>query len=239
MTPGFFVFLVEIGIDSRSDFTQSCVLYGFTAVFVLKTDQLDEDDRESCGGTVASSQGEQESSIELNDTTGSNAMNDARRSSATNPRPALIAQAFLLEWMALGWMSVEAAVALWSGTAAHSLTLVAFGFDSVIELASAGVLIWRLTVYVVAGAAWGLRQHQSIAIPTMVILSRAKIRVAEQLGSRALRADAVEAITCGYLSAVVIVGSIVLRLSRSRSFSSKRVARLGSATTAASFEGFA
>ncbi len=79
----------------------------------------------------------------------------------------------------------------------------------------------------------------AIAIPTMVILSRAKIRVAEQLGSRALRADAVEAITCGYLSAVVIVGSIVLRLSRSRTFSSKRVARLGSATTAASFEGFA
>jgi len=35
-------------------------------------------------------------------------------------------------------MSVEAAVALWSGIAAHSLTLVAFGFDSVIELASAG-----------------------------------------------------------------------------------------------------
>lgn len=36
------------------------------------------------------------------------------------------------------WMSVEAAVALWSGIAAHSLTLVAFGFDGVIELASAG-----------------------------------------------------------------------------------------------------
>lgn len=104
------------------------------------------------------------------------------------------------------WKSVEAAVALWSGIAAHSLTLVAFGLDSVIELASAGVVLWRLTVYVVAGAAWGLRQHQSaefslpgllvaaIAIPTMVILSRAKIRVAEQLGSRPLRADAVEAI---------------------------------------------
>jgi len=40
----------------------------------------------------------------------------------------------------------------------------------------------------------------------MVLLSRAKIRVAEQLGSKALRADAVEAITCGYLSAVVVVG---------------------------------
>lgn len=42
----------------------------------------------------------------------------------------------------------------------------------------------------------------------MVFLLRAKIRVAEQLGSRALRADAIEAITCSYLSTVVVVGLI-------------------------------
>lgn len=176
-------------------------------------------------------------------------MSDTRTDSIATPRPVLIAKAFLLEWITLAWMSVEAAVALWSGLAARSLTLVAFGFESVIELASAGVLIWRLTVeikhgqefsefaerragqiagallfalavYVVASAAWGLWQHRSaefslsgltvavIAIPTMVVLSRSKIRVAEQLGSRALRADAIEAITCGYLSAVVVVGLI-------------------------------
>ena len=41
-------------------------------------------------------------------------------------------------------MAVEAAVAIASGIAARSITLVAFGLDSVIELASAGVLIWRL-----------------------------------------------------------------------------------------------
>ncbi len=118
-----------------------------------------------------------------------------------------------------------------------------------IELASGGVLMWRLTVeikrgrafsesaerragkiagallfalaaYVVVSATWSLWQHQRadfsipglivavIAIPAMIALSRAKIRVAEQFGSRALRADAVEAITCGYLSAVVVVGLI-------------------------------
>ena len=42
-------------------------------------------------------------------------------------------------------MAVEAAVAIASGIAARSVTLVAFGLDSVIELASAGVLIWRLS----------------------------------------------------------------------------------------------
>jgi divalent metal cation (Fe/Co/Zn/Cd) transporter len=60
-------------------------------------------------------------------------------------RQKLIRQAFRLEWLTVGWMAVEAAVAVASGIAAHSITLVAFGLDSVIELASAGVLIWRLS----------------------------------------------------------------------------------------------
>ena len=61
-------------------------------------------------------------------------------------RQILIRQAFRLEWLTVGWMAVEAAVALASGIAARSITLIAFGMDSVIELASAGVLIWRLSL---------------------------------------------------------------------------------------------
>jgi hypothetical protein len=63
-----------------------------------------------------------------------------------NDRTAMIHQVFWLECLTLAWMTVEAAVAIASGIAADSLTLVAFGIDSVIELASAGVLVWRLTV---------------------------------------------------------------------------------------------
>ena len=40
----------------------------------------------------------------------------------------------------------------------------------------------------------------------MYPLAGRKLRIAEALGSRALRADAMEAITCGYLSVVAIVG---------------------------------
>jgi divalent metal cation (Fe/Co/Zn/Cd) transporter len=50
-----------------------------------------------------------------------------------------------LEWLTVGWMAAEAAIAIGSGIAAQSITLLAFGLDSVIELASAGVLIWRLS----------------------------------------------------------------------------------------------
>ncbi len=60
-------------------------------------------------------------------------------------RERLIRRAFRLERLTIGWMAVEAVVAIWSGVAAGSLSLTAFGLDSVIELASAGVLIWRLS----------------------------------------------------------------------------------------------
>jgi Co/Zn/Cd efflux system component len=41
-------------------------------------------------------------------------------------------------------MVVEAAAALWAAVTAGSLSLLAFGLDSGVELASAGVLVWRL-----------------------------------------------------------------------------------------------
>src|SRR5260370_1808977 len=61
-------------------------------------------------------------------------------------REELIERAFRLEWITAGWMVVEAAVAIGSGVAARSLTLIAFGADSVIELLSACLLLWRLRV---------------------------------------------------------------------------------------------
>ncbi len=153
----------------------------------------------------------------------------------------------MFEWITIAWMVIEAVVAIGSGIAAHSITLTAFGLDSVIELISAVVLIWRLGVelkhgkefsataerraskigggllfalaaYVVLGAAWSIWNGQGeefsmiglalavAAIPIMYFLAKRKIYLAERIGSRALRADAVESITCGWLSCVVVVG---------------------------------
>ncbi len=158
----------------------------------------------------------------------------------------LIREAFRLEWLTIGWMTVEAVVAISAGIMVGSLVLIAFGLDSVIELASAGVLMWRLSVelrrgqkfseraeriasrigggllfllaaYVTAAAVWQLWKGTGeefswpgfivalIAIPAMRYLARRKIAIAEKIGSRALRADAMEAVTCGWLSLVVVV----------------------------------
>src|SRR5712692_8428465 len=68
-------------------------------------------------------------------------------SAAMQPdRSALVQAAFRIEWLTAVWMAIEAVVAIWSGIAAHSLSLIAFGADSVIELLSVVVVSLRLTV---------------------------------------------------------------------------------------------
>lgn len=59
-------------------------------------------------------------------------------------RRGLVRAAFRLEAATLAWMTLEAVIGIGAGAAAGSLSLTAFGLDSVIELASALVLIWRL-----------------------------------------------------------------------------------------------
>jgi divalent metal cation (Fe/Co/Zn/Cd) transporter len=122
---------------------------------------------------------------------------------------------------------------------------IAFGLDSVIELVSASVLMWRLSIelrhgqqfseraertasriggafllllaaYVTTAALWHLWKGTGeefswpgfivalVAIPAMRYLAHRKITIAEKIGSRALRADAIEAVTCGWLSFVVV-----------------------------------
>src|SRR5260370_16448474 len=68
------------------------------------------------------------------------------RNGALERRGGLVEQALRLEGLTAAWMLIEAAVAIGSGIAAHSLTLIAFGADSVIELLSALLLLWRLTL---------------------------------------------------------------------------------------------
>jgi divalent metal cation (Fe/Co/Zn/Cd) transporter len=166
---------------------------------------------------------------------------------ANAARADLVSAAFVLEWLTLAWVILEAALGIWASVSAHSVSLMAFGADSVIEATSASVLLWRLnvelregqalseeaerkaskiggvllfalTAYVVVSAAWALcaREGQEFSriglaitaatIPIMYVLAKRKIAVAEQIDSRALRADAMESITCGWLSSVVLAG---------------------------------
>src|SRR5438874_7191165 len=166
--------------------------------------------------------------------------------------------ALRLTYITLGWMTIEGAASLLLGWASKSLLLEAFGIDSVIELFSAAVLLWRLRVeangiatsehidqverraarligyslyalvaYIVLNSSYGLfiakritDTHESVwgifigavAKVGMPILAGYKLKVAARLNSRALRADAIESITCGYLSIVLMIGLAATRL---------------------------
>jgi divalent metal cation (Fe/Co/Zn/Cd) transporter len=166
--------------------------------------------------------------------------------------------ALTLTYITIGWMTIEGAAALWLGWASKSLLLEVFGIDSIIELFSGFVLLWRLrveavglatadhaeeverraaryvgyslyvlVVYVLFNSGYGLfvakritDTHESVwgiaiglvAKIGMPILAGYKLKVAARLNSRALRADAVESITCGYLSIVLMIGLAATRL---------------------------
>ena len=51
--------------------------------------------------------------------------------------------ALILVIAALLWNLAEAVVALWAGIGTGSVSLLAFGLDSIIELLAGGVLVWR------------------------------------------------------------------------------------------------
>lgn len=102
-------------------------------------------------------------------------------------------------------MVVEAVVAIGAGLAAHSLVLVAFGADSVIELVSSSALLWRLYVERNQASVLGL----GIAIASsilMPILAAAKKRIGRQIGSKALEADGSCSMVCAYMSWIVLAG---------------------------------
>ncbi len=60
------------------------------------------------------------------------------------PRVSLLRLARRLELLTIVWAAVEASIGLWGARQGHSLSLAAFGFDSLIEMLSAAALLWRL-----------------------------------------------------------------------------------------------
>lgn len=53
-------------------------------------------------------------------------------------------RALALAYMSMGWMVIEATVAVTAGILAASIALVGFGLDSVIEFFSALIVVWQL-----------------------------------------------------------------------------------------------
>jgi divalent metal cation (Fe/Co/Zn/Cd) transporter len=59
--------------------------------------------------------------------------------------PALPRQVAWLQWITLAWMACECEASLWAATKAHSVALLAFGSDSLIEMLSAAVVLMQFS----------------------------------------------------------------------------------------------
>ena len=146
--------------------------------------------------------------------------------------------------------AAEAIIALWAGIRAGSVALVGFGLDSVIELAAASVVLWRMAIEAkgadttrVTGAEQGVRRFVAVtflvlaayvliqsgwmlwtayypaesavgivlalvSLLIMPLIALGKFKVADAVGSRALRAEAKETLACSYLSLCLFIGLV-------------------------------
>jgi divalent metal cation (Fe/Co/Zn/Cd) transporter len=168
---------------------------------------------------------------------------DAAAEDQAAQHAAVIRRGRRLAWLSIASTVVEAAVALWAGIEASSTALLGFGVDSLIEVFSAAVVLWRLlpgehgekrertatrlagagllalAAYVIVAAALTLLRRASVpqpsylglgmAVASIVVmqwLARGKRRIAAELASTAVEADAVQSQICSYLAAILLVG---------------------------------
>lgn len=153
-----------------------------------------------------------------------------------------------LEYFTITYNSLEGLIAIIAGSMAGSIALIGFGFDSVIEVTSGAVLLWRLhadgdearrkraeelslrivggcflalALYVSYESVWMLARHEPparslpgialamVSLVVMPLLSRAKQKVARQIGSQAMSADAKQTQFCTCLSAILLGGLLL------------------------------
>ncbi len=72
--------------------------------------------------------------------------------------------ALMLSWLTLGWLGIEAGVAIGAAVIAGSVALLGFGLDSGIEALASVIVIWRFTGTRLASPAAERRAQQLVAI---------------------------------------------------------------------------
>jgi divalent metal cation (Fe/Co/Zn/Cd) transporter len=166
----------------------------------------------------------------------------------TSDRAQIVRRGRHLEYFTIAYNSLEGLIAIIAGLVAGSIALVGFGFDSVIEVTSGAVLLWRLhadtsverrerveavslrivgvcflalAAYVSYDSIASLvrREPPDESVPgialavasllVMPLLASAKRKVAREIGSNALNADAKQTELCTYLSAILLGGLLL------------------------------
>ena len=130
----------------------------------------------------------------------------------------------MLSWLTLGWLGIEAGVAVAAAVIAGSVALLGFGLDSGIEALASVIVIWRFTGTRLASPAAERRAQQLVAVSFYLLAPYIAVEAIRALAG-AGRAET--SITGIVLTAGTAVLEPVLGLAKRR-----LGARLGSAATA-------
>jgi divalent metal cation (Fe/Co/Zn/Cd) transporter len=126
----------------------------------------------------------------------------------TSPRrPQLVRRGLWLAALTIAWNVVEAVVAIGAGIATGSLALVAFGFDSIIEVLSAWVVVWQFRGELRGGfdVERERRALRAIAVTFFVLAAYVVLEAGRDLFSTGGEADeSVAGIVLAALSLVVM-----------------------------------
>lgn len=167
--------------------------------------------------------------------------------SAASASPANLAgRVQRLQYLTIAWMTLEAGIALFAAWKARSPALFGFGGDSIIELLSGIVVLWRfrsqeesetaraekiaariagallfaVALFVASTSSFALLGYYEprpsvvgiglllVAAFGMPWLANQKRKLATELSSASLKADAAESSLCGYLSLIALVGLV-------------------------------
>ena len=160
-------------------------------------------------------------------------------------REAAVRRGVRLQYFTITYNSLEGVISLIAGLFAGSISLIGFGFDSLIEVTSGAAVLWRLrrdrhaahrqsmerkalrivgwcflalSAYILYDSGSALMQQEApgrsipgiilaaVSIIVMPLLAAAKRRVAAEIGSDAVKADARQTDFCTYLSAILLCG---------------------------------
>lgn len=136
----------------------------------------------------------------------------------------LARRARLLSWLTLGWLGLEAGVAVGAAVLAGSVALLGFGLDSGIEAVASVIVIWRFTGTRLANPAAERRAQRLVAVSFYLLAPYIAVEAVRALAT----ADKAETSVAGIvLTAGTAILEPVLGLAKRR-----LGARLGSAATA-------
>ncbi|MGH2458555.1 MAG: cation transporter [Chloroflexota bacterium] len=127
-------------------------------------------------------------------------------------RAGALRQGLVIEAISIIWMAFEAIVAIDVGITARSGAALAFGLDSVIELGSAGVLVWRLRAEFAASSDEEIETAERKAgrIVGAALLGLAGYVILQSIATLLLRIEPEPSVIGIGLAALALVGMPIL-----------------------------